>query len=246
MKKWIERTIFIVALCVFCFSAYKLYTIFSEYNKGSSEYDKLEKYKRNDSSKEEARENTGDSGTNVDFEELRKINNDIVAWVEIKGTNINYPVVKGKDNDYYISHTFEKNSNSSGAIFLECNNEGDFSDGNSILYGHNMKNQKMFHDLSKYTKKEFYDEHSEIILYTPGETKKYKIFSFYVADARSDTYKTSFSDKEDFKSYIGYINGKSQYNTGEDANEDNKIITLSTCTNGNVDDRYVIHGKLMP
>lgn len=246
MKKWVERIIFIVALCVFCFSAYKLYTIFSEYNKGSSEYDKLEKYKHNDVATEESQGNDEVDGTTVDFEELRKINSDIVAWVEIKGTNINYPVVKGKDNDYYINHTFEKNNNSSGAIFLECNNDEVFSDGNSILYGHNMKNQKMFHDLSKYTKKEFYDEHSEVILYTPEGKKKYKIFSFYVADARSDTYKTSFSDKDDFKKYIEYVNSKSQYNTGEDANEDNKIITLSTCTNGNVDDRYVIQGKLIP
>lgn len=247
-KKITEGIVFALALVIFCISTYKLIVIYMEYDVGNKEYKQLEKYKKDEESINstvgtDSEGTSNNKETIILFDELKKINEDIVGWIEIKDTNINYPITRAENNDYYINHTFEGNVNTSGSIFMNSKNNKDFSDYNSVIYGHNMKNNKMFHDLSNYKDKEFYNEHNIIHVYTPGENYDYEIFSAYVTDANSNAYDSSFENNDYFADYLKDIKSKSFYETNVEVAKDNKIITLSTCTNGKVEERYVVQGR---
>ena len=141
--------ILIIAACVFVFSAVQLGRIFLEYRAGTQEYDRIREYVQEDPQEETEQPEEGEAEDRpvppaVDWESLKAINSDIIAWLQIEGTEISYPVVKGTDNDYYLHHTFEKNYNSAGSIFVEYTNSSDFQDCNTIIYGHNMRNGSMF------------------------------------------------------------------------------------------------------
>lgn len=125
----------------------------------------------------------------VDFEALREINPDLVGWIYIEGTEINYPVVQGADNQYYLKHLFTGEWNSSGCIFLGARNCTDLSDRNSILYGHHMKDGSMFHGLMEYKSQEYYDEHPTVLFLTPDANYEVKIFAGYVASVDADAWK---------------------------------------------------------
>ena len=131
------------------FSAVQLGQIFLEYRAGTQEYDRIREYVKEDPQQETEESLEGQAvdrpvPPEVDWESLKAINPDIIAWLQIEGTQISYPVMKGTDNDYYLHHTFEKNYNSAGSIFIEYTNSSDFQDCNTIIYGHNMRNGSMF------------------------------------------------------------------------------------------------------
>ena len=116
----------------------------------------------------------------VDFDSLRAVNPEIVAWLSIDDTNIDYPVVQHSDNDYYLHHLFTGEWNSSGCLFMDCNNLADFSDLHTIIYGHHMDNGSMFQNLMGYKGQSFYDEHPTAQLFTPGGTYTVEFFAGYV------------------------------------------------------------------
>ena len=124
----------------------------------------------------------------VDFEELKKINSDIVAWIYCEDSVINYPVCRTDNDEYYLNHSYDKKYKNSGSIFLETANKGDFSDANLILYGHHMKNKSMFATLAYWSEQEYYETHPFMWLLTPEKTYRVDLFSGYVTDALSDTY----------------------------------------------------------
>ena len=186
---------------------------------------------------------------NVDFTELRKINSDIIGWIVIEGTQINYPIVQAKNNSFYLNHSYDKKWSGFGSIFMDYKSTSDFSDYNTFIYGHHTKNGSMFGELYKYLDESFYKEHPFFYLYTPKNNYKVEIFSSYIDKSDSDSYKDQFSSKEDYQYYLKYIINKSKYNTGikVDFNKD-KIITLYSCSregNWMKKDRYFIHGKLI-
>ena len=189
-----------------------------------------------------------ESSFSVDFSELQKINPDIVGWILIDGTQINYPIVQGKDNSYYLNHSYDKKWSGYGSIFMDNNAALDFSDLNTFIYGHSTKNGTMFGELYKYMDINFYKEHSTYHLYTPKGNYLVEIFSVYDANTDSDSYNQNFSSLEDYKNYLELIISKSRYST--DINVDYKsdrIITLYSCSkekNHSKSDRYFIHGVL--
>ena len=240
----IRAIVFVIALVVFLFSAYKLYTIFAEYKKGEDEYKEIvseviveEKGEEEASEEEEPR-------FKVDFSKLLEMNKETVAWIRFeKPSQINYPVLHTSDNDKYLKSTFEQKRNSAGAIFVDAQNAGDFSDRNTIIYGHNMKNGSMFGKLREYKRYDFYKENPYFYIYTPdGMEHKYQVFAASVVEDTALNYRKQFADDQEFLEYLKNIMARSVYKTGVQVTGESKIVTLSTCTNVTDTQRFVVHG----
>ena len=179
------------------------------------------------------------------FEKLMSINSDTKAWLKLNNTTINFPVVQYSDNDFYLSHDFNKENNANGWVFIDYRNNMDILDQNTIIYGHNTKLNTMFATLKFALKESWYkNETNQIIIFnTPNRQMKFKLFSVYVVDNTNDYLYTNFTDEE-FVTFINLIKGRSIYDFGVDVTTGDKIITLSTCSDRG-DKRLVVHGKLL-
>lgn len=239
----VSNIILVIAIVVFAVSAYKLYGIFSEYNKGDKEYQKIQDLVINTEKKDDTKEET----FSVDFEKLLEMNSDVVGWIRFdEPSEINYPVVQGRDNEEYLKRTFEANTNKLGTLFVDVNNPGDFSGRNTFIYGHNMKNGSMFAQLLKYKDDSFYKEHPYFYIYTPdGKVRTYEIFSAGVVKDTSDSYIMDYADDAAFQTYIDYIKQQSAYLTSTEVTTASKIVSLSTCTNVRDDERFLVHGVMI-
>jgi len=237
----VSNIILVIAIVVFAVSAYKLYGIFSEYNKGDKEYQKIQDLVINTEKKDDTKEET----FSVDFEKLLEMNSDVVGWIRFdEPSEINYPVVQGRDNEEYLKRTFEANTNKLGTLFVDVNNPGDFSGRNTFIYGHNMKNGSMFAQLLKYKDDSFYKEHPYFYIYTPdGKVRTYEIFSAGVVKDTSDSYIMDYADDAAFQTYIDYIKQQSAYPTSAEVTTASKIVSLSTCTNVRDDERFLVDRK---
>lgn len=182
--------------------------------------------------------------TTIDWNYLKSVNDDIIGWIEIESTNINYPILKDK-NLYYLKHSFDRKYNNNGSIFTT--NKSPFIDDETIIYGHNMKNESMFSNLGKYLNKDFLDSHSKIKIYTPECNYKGTIFSVYSIgiETESNNIKSlSFNER------INYYQKASKYNM-KNNDEICKIVKLSTCSYINsrtipTDQRYYILANIIP
>lgn len=252
--------ILVIAIGVMIFAGYNLYKIFSEYKEGEEEYEGLQQYVQEvvtpapsvgtDTDGEpvidpetglpiEAQEVAACPIT-VNFEELKAVNPDIVGWIYIEAIpNISYPIVQGTDNEYYLKHTVEKTRNSSASIFLDYQNSPDFTDANTIIYGHNMKNQSMFGLLKKMRDQSVYDESPYIWILTPSGDYLYEVFSACEVSANDEVYTLFSAGGEEFKSYLEKMQAKSDVVNDMTFTGDEYIITLSTCT-GNDATRCVV------
>ena len=239
----VSNIILVIAIVVFAVSAYKLYGIFSEYNKGDKEYQKIQDLVINTDKKDDTKEET----FSVEFEKLLEMNSDVVGWIRFdEPSELNYPVVQGRDNEEYLKRTFEANTNKLGTLFVDVNNPGDFSGRNTFIYGHNMKNGSMFAQLLKYKDDSFYKEHPYFYIYTPdGKVRTYEIFSAGVVKDTSDSYIMDYADDAAFQTYIDYIKQQSAYPTSAEVTTASKIVSLSTCTNVRDDERFLVHGVMI-
>ena len=175
------------------------------------------------------------------FSDLKQINNDTVGWLTIKGTNIDYPVVKHSDNDYYLNKDFEKNTNRYGWVFMDYRNSAPNLSQNTIIYGHD-SGGVMFANLYKVLYKKWYtNKNNQIITFnTETESSSWQIFSIYKIDTTSDYLKTTFSGNE-FNNFVNMITQRSIYNFKVQVNSNDKILTLSTCHGDK--QRLVVHAK---
>lgn len=180
------------------------------------------------------------------FEKLKEINNDTVGWLTVNNTKIDYPVVQSTDNDYYLYRDYYKNKNRHGWIYMDYrNNIEDLSD-NTIIFGHNLANQKMFGTLRYVTNPSWYKKSSNQII-TFNTTKanmKWQIISIYKIPVTNDYLVANFASSEDKLNFLDMITQRSIYNFNATHDENTKIITLSTCSNGSKD-RLVVHAKLI-
>ena len=246
MKKIVQNLIIIICLCSFSFFAYKLYI----YNKEEKQQEKLR-----DSLLKTAITNNVQSGQqnntdiqeqipiNIDFNTLKKVNKDIVAWIYSEGTPINYPIAQANDNEYYLRRLLDKTYNPSGTIFIDCKNNSDFEDYNTIIYGHNMKNDTMFGTLTNYKKQEYFNEHPDMYLFTENKNLKIELFAGDITTSESDMYsfpKTSETNEKLIKTAMNNSTFKSQ----TEVKQENKIVTLSTCSYDFENARYVLLGIL--
>ena len=190
---------------------------------------------------------TGDTNyeperVSVDFDALRELNGDVVAWIYGAYTHLNYPIVQGDDNDYYLSHLLDGSSNSNGTLFMDYRNDGAFANQNTLIYGHNMKSGNMFGHLTDYKDPAYYEEHPYLYLMTPEQDYRLDLFAGFVCDHDEDVYSFELS-QEQLASYMR----RSTFTADVDVpGPDEKIVTLSTCSYEYDDARYVVMGTLFP
>ena len=239
----------IVAIAVFCYAAFNLYHIYTEYKKGTDEYNQIEEMavtERDADSAEVAGPNARlKPPIEVDFDKLKSVNEDVVGWIYVDALpDISYPIVKGKDNQTYLHQTYEKNYNFAGTIFVDYENSGDFSDCNTLVYGHNMKNGSMFGHLKKFREDDkLYKQDKYFWILTPERNYRYEIITAYTTGVNSDTYTLFKGPGEEFEKYLETIKGYSEIQTDDtDLTIKDRIVTLSTCT-GNESTRFVVQGK---
>lgn len=180
----------------------------------------------------------------IDFEYLKSQNSDIIGWIKVEGTKIEYPVVKTSDNNFYINHNFYKNKSKSGWIFADYRNKLNGNDKNIIIYGHNMRNDSMFGTLEKVLTSSWYEkeENRNVVFITENEYSIYRVFSIYQTKTLSDSYyvTTDFYDLE-YEEFIVNLKNRSIVNF-EERVDTNQILTLSTCTDDSKN-RIVLHAQ---
>ena len=245
----ISNTILVFAVGIFLFSAYKLYTIYDEYNKGDKEYQSIiEDVVSIEEPKETTDTEEGDSEGNavfqVDFDKLQSVNKEVVGWIRFENpSKISYPIVQAEDNDKYLKTTVEGKKNGAGSIFMDANNTADFSDRNTFIYGHNMKNGSMFGQLRKYKNYDFYKENPYFYIYTPsGEEIKYQIYAVSIVEDTSESYNKYYTNDEEYLNYLKYIKSISRYDTGVEVTAQSQLVSLSTCTNVTETQRLLVQG----
>ena len=184
----------------------------------------------------------------IDFEEIQESAEDVIAWIYVPGTDIDYPVVKHpEDDEYYLSHDIYGESNVDGAIFIQSVNSSSFDDFDTIVYGHNMRNGSMFRSLHNYEDEDFCRDNRYVYIYTPDSVYTYKIFAAYVYD---DTYipeAYDFDDETGRQSFLDDIKTwavDGTYFDDVEVDTDSRVITLSTCT-GDDDERFLVQAVLI-
>lgn len=234
---------FLLTLAVFLFAAVKLGLLLLEYYKGNQEYRQIEE---SVVSIEEYMDSEDDVEREffVDFDKLRKINPDVVGWIHIDKLDISYPIVQGEDNDFYLSHTFYKEENKCGSIFVEAENNDDFSDFNTFVYGHNMKDKSMFARLNEFREEETFWENPQFYIYTPEGVRRYEVYSCYAAELGTESFRYQFGNEKDYAQWQADVKGKSLYDTGVEPKPAQSTVTLMTCMPAGSQYRFLVHGVL--
>ena len=181
---------------------------------------------------------------NVDFESLKQKNSDTIAWIKVNGTNIEYPVVKTTNNDYYLTHNFNKEYNSAGWIFADYKNKLDGTDKNLVIYGHNMKDDSMFGSLKRVINEEWYnnEDNRYITLIAESQTQIYEVFSVYQIEKEDYYIQTNFNNETEFSKFVDTLKKRSKKDFNINVSSEDGILTLSTCANNNKY-RVVLHAK---
>lgn len=180
---------------------------------------------------------------NMDFAALREVNPEILGWLVIPGTPISYPLVQGADNEYYLTHTWKKTRSAVGTIFLEQASSPDFSDFNTIVYGHRMNNGSMFAALKYYKKQSYWKAHPAVYVTDNAGTRRYDIFAAYEVSTQGETYRLGFSDDGAKQSFLDVCAGLSVISTGVTPTVNDRILTLSTCTGNGHATRWVVQAR---
>lgn len=176
------------------------------------------------------------------YSKLLDINKDIVGWIKIPGTKIDYPVVQADNNQFYLNHNINKEVSSHGSIFMDYRSLYD-EKLNMVIYGHNMKDGSMFAGLSQYKKADFYKNNPYIEYDSLGEVMKWQIFSVYIYNTDNENFKVYFKDSKEHSQYLDEIINQSIYDTGIVVTKDDKILTLMTCSYERNDSRLIIYAK---
>lgn len=188
---------------------------------------------------------TDDGEDNPTLKDLKKLNPDVKAWIQVPKTNIDYPVVQGQDDMEYINKNVYGEFELSGAIFLSCLNKDDFSDPYNLVYGHNMKNGGMFADVADFTNKEYFETHQKGKLYLTDATRKIRFFAcMKVTAADAKIYHPDGYRKENLKDLLDYIQANAVQYRDVNVADENSLIALSTCSEAETNGRVVLIGKL--
>ena len=231
----------LVFIIVLVFSGYKIIKWFLNNKENENIQSDLAQYVEIQKDENDTEDNT----YKIDFKALKEINSDTVGWIKVNGTNIEYVVVQGDDNNYYLNHNFEKQSNNAGWIFADYKNKFDYTDYNIVIYGHNMRNDSMFGTLKNVLTSGWLKNTDNYVikLSTEKENTLWQVFSVYRIPTTNDYLQINFSDNKDFKKFAEMLKNRSDYNFNTNINENDRIITLSTCFNKT--DKLVMHAKLI-
>jgi sortase B len=239
MKKIINLILIVVVIVAFWKIAYKGY----QYYVDKKEYEKIQIFNPMITEKVENRVMNTDVNDNYESsnkeEALLNINNDYKFWLNISNSNIDYPVVKGIDNDFYLNHSFDKEKSISGTLFIDYQNNID-SDKNIVIYGHHMKNNTMFNNLNFFKEEDFFNN-NDITIIKNGEVYKYDVFSVYILPENEASFNMSFSDETDYLNYMDELSDKSYFKKEVKFDPSKEMITLVTCSYEYDGARTIVH-----
>ena len=250
-----KRIILIILTVILAYSAYKVWDHYREAFDNKAMYDNLRQEYYDNAPPVEAPAKPPAEPPVVEEEidkppavmerylPLFKINSDIIGWINIQGTAIDYPVLKTFNNEYYLTHDITRQQSKNGAIFMDYRNKGDGTDRHTIIYGHNMRNNTMFEDLMKYKKKDFFEQNGIIKFDTLFEEFEWEIFSVYVTDTNFYYIETDFDSDEEYVEFLHTIKKKSMFDRDVNLTKEDYLLTLSTCTYEFKDARFVVHAR---
>ncbi len=187
----------------------------------------------------------------LELEEMQKVNNEIIGWLEIEGTNINYPVTQTKDNDFYLNHNYKKEKSVVGCLFLDKDFDLVQGSSNYLIYGHRTRSGIMFEDLLKYKSEDFYKQHKKIRFTTNKDDSEYEILAVFYSkiyykkerDVFRYYYFINAKTEEEYNEFVDSAKEASIYDTGIEANYGDQLLTLSTCEYSQEDGRFVVVAK---
>ena len=180
----------------------------------------------------------------VNFDNLKKINSDVVGWIKVNGTNINYPFVQSKDNKYYLTHSFSKSYNNAGLVFLDYRNNN-INNRNTIIYAHGRTDKTMFGTLRKVLNNGWINNTNNYVIKisTEKENSLWQIFSIYHIPTTNDYLQTEFKDEREYQRFLNILKNRSNHNFNTSITSNNTILTLSTCYNDS--EKMVVHAKFI-
>ncbi len=181
----------------------------------------------------------------LDFTPLWEINSQVVAWISAEDTEIDYPVLRAEDNSYYMRRLITGEYNIAGSIFMDYRNRGDLSDKNTLIYGHNMKDETMFSALAYYKEEGYYEGHPFFFIRTPTANYRVELFAGKVVDGSLESVRLDFEDEGDFLNYVEALRSGSTFNSGLEVKGGDRLVTLSTCSYEFNNARYTVYGKLV-
>lgn len=182
----------------------------------------------------------------INWEKLKEINQDVVGWIVQKDTVIDYPIVQGEDNIFYLTNSYKKKKSSAGTIFLNSFNNENFNDDVSYIYGHHMKNGEMFYSINKYQKQYYYNNNKYMILYTEDNVYLVEIFAGNLVNGSDYVPIGNFNSKDEFDEFVQQTRINSKIETDIEVTYGDKIIGLCTCTYDGDNMRFIVYGKLVP
>lgn len=181
----------------------------------------------------------------LDLASLQDVNEDVLGWIEIPGTQLSYPLVQGTDNQFYLSHNWKKEANGGGSVFLEQTNNRDLSGFHLIAYAHRMRNDTMFGTLKYYKDPDFCRQHPSIYLVDGTTVRRYDVFAVHKAPVRSLVYRLDLETNHLEDEFIQFCLDSSLFETGVVPESGAQVLTLSTCTGEGYDSRLVVQGTLV-
>ena len=239
-KSIVVLLITIICLGIMIYSGYNIFVWWQENQKNKELMGKIEQEVNIYENK-----NVNDiEKYNIDFKELKNTNSDIVGWLKVWGTEVEFPVVKTDNNEFYLTHSLDKSYNTSGWIFADCNNKLDGTDKNIVIYGHNRRDDSMFGTLKNILNKEWYENKNNLFIPFIKENKSdiYEVFSVYKIEKENYYITTDFENDLEFKKYIDTVKSRSVKDFNVDVSTKDELLTLSTCANNNKY-RVVLHAK---
>ncbi|MBR5515208.1 MAG: class B sortase [Clostridia bacterium] len=249
MKKKILIIILFIAITAFGFSAYKLISSLNEYKKGEDTYSEIsrnfvtvaEHYTLPQIITEAESTQVEELPLNVDFSALKEFNSDIVGWIYCPDTTINYPVLKAKDNDYYLRKMADRQYNIAGSIFMDYRNKDDLSDINTLIYGHNMKNSTMFSDIVNYSTDdpEYFNSHPYIYYFTEKQTFLLQVIGEKTVETSDRVFK-DFENCDDLQDYLKSCTPKILFDKDYDLSNIKNLVSLSTCSKNTSAKRQIV------
>lgn len=239
----------VLLLCVAGFLGAKYVKLMN----ASDSYKKLRKQVTvidDDDDKSDVKVDSEKANHTIDFSQLEAQNDDVIAWIKVPGTTVDYPVMMAQgneDTDFYLMHNWDKSYGYPGCIYVEREQDKDFSNFNTILYGHDMKDKSMFTTLHYFYKEDFFNANKSFTIETKDKLYTYKIFAATLFDDRHLLKSYDYSTKEGREAFLSDIkntkNDRTHYDDSVDVSADSRIVTLSTCTNSETS-RFLVIGKL--
>ena len=259
MKRILQNLALALCLIVFGLSIWNLFHIWQEYHAGDQIYHSIKEQAslpetesapasspstQADSSEPAETSDPSLPASLVDLDSVKEINEDTIGWIQIPDTNVDYPILQADDNEEYLRRTITGESNKAGSIFVDYRTKEPFREANTLIYGHNLLDGKMFANLMKYEEKDWWEEHPLIYIQTEESVQAYEVYSCYRTRDTSYTYTFGLeTETEDYQNYLNYSLNRALYSTGIEPEDTEQTLTLSTCTNDQDTERFIVHAR---